>query len=360
MDEKAQKIEAAAKKSWGVIAAWIGGISAVIAFFGSIGGGVTWLRNRHHHNAEHEATMALAQVQASQRQYEAAVATYGQILKNDPLDALALDAQLDTAMQWTENFSVFVREGKDEGDVSGPALDEIFPVLAAGFSRAKGTRSADVQAHLGWAHFLNEKIAHREDDSAALENWHQALSTDPNNVYAHAMLGNWMLQSGGNFSEANEHLHSAVATGRALPFVRRLQIGGLLHLEVPGARAELMRVANQMRAAQEPLDSGLRQRISSWCFEGVVTNHEELAEALGAVPFDDAWKTYLWLAEPADNSSGNDHLLNQEFIHANLLELSGRRDEALAEYRDLHEKLRERSGSLQDQVEAGIKRLSRT
>lgn len=360
MDEQVQKIEVAAKKSWGVIIAWIGGISALIGFIGTVGGGVAWFRNHHRHSSEYRARMALAQVQANQKQYQAALATYGEILKEDPLDQSVLDAQLDAAMLWAENFSVFVREGKDEGDVSGPALDDIFPVLTSDFSRAKGTRAADVQAHLGWAHFLNEKIAHREDDSVALGNWHQALSTDPNNVYAHAMLGNWLLQSGGNLNEANGHLHSAVATGRALPFVRRLQIGGLLHLEVPGARAEIMRVASQMRVAQEPLDSGLRQRVSSWCFDPVVTNHEELAEALGAVPFDDAWRTYLWLAGTPDDGSENTQDLNQHFIRANLLELSGRRDAALAEYRGIYQKLQGRPGSLRDQVEAGIKRLNRT
>lgn len=85
-------------------------------------------------------------------------------------------------------------EGKDEGDLSGAALDEVLPALNAGLTRVKEkARIADVEAHLGWAHFLNAKMAQRERDSVAVDDWRSALSTDPLNVYAHAMLGSWML-----------------------------------------------------------------------------------------------------------------------------------------------------------------------
>jgi tetratricopeptide (TPR) repeat protein len=355
MSEEIQKVEVAAKRSWGIIMAWIGGISALIGFIGTIGGGFTWLKNHHRRNSQYTARMALAQTETKQKQYQDAIKTYDEILKDDPLDRAALDAQLDTAMLWVENFSILVPSGKDEGELSGPVLDEIFPVLNSGLTRVTGTRSADVQSHLGWGHFLNEKIAHREDDSVAIQDWRGALSADSANVYANAMLGNELLQSGGDLAEANQHLHAAAATGRALPFVRELQIGGLLHLEKPGARAEIMRVANQMMQRGEPLDAETRQRISSWCFDPVVTRHDELIEALGALPSDDAWKTYLWLSNDP-NTSGQD--VKQKFVHANLQEIAGRRDAALTEFKELKKELGSREGSLVDQVEAGIKRLT--
>ena len=359
MNEQLQNIEVTAKRSWGVIMAWIGGITAVIGFIGTIGGGLAWFRNHHRQSSEYTTRMELAQTETKQRQYRAALGTYGEILKEDPLDRPALDSQLDTAMLWIENFSVMVPAGRDEGDISGPALDDIFPVLNAGLTRVRGARSADVQAHLGWAHFLNEKIAHREDDSVAVENWREALKIDPDNVYAHAMYGNWLLQSGGNLSEAIGHFQKATATNRALSFVRSLQLGGFLHLEVPGARAEMVRVVNQMRIAGEPLDPAMRSRILNWCFNPVVTNHAELAEALGAVSSDDAWKTYLWLSENAGGELAESDNLNQQFIHATLLEVNGSRDGALAEFRSLQKKLHGHPGSLLDQVEAEIKNLSR-
>ena len=111
MKEKIGKIEVASKKTWKVVIAWVGGITALIGLFASLAGGVTWLINHHRHNVEYKARMALAQSEASQDQYAEALKTYGENLKDDPLDRPALDAELDTAMLWVENFSVDVPEG---------------------------------------------------------------------------------------------------------------------------------------------------------------------------------------------------------------------------------------------------------
>lgn len=357
MEKQMGKIEVAARKTWQVVMAWIGGITALIAFFGSIGGGVMWLVNHHRLNVEYKTKMAMAQSELDQKQYREALDTYGAILKDDPLNRLALDGQLNAAIEWVEDFSFDEREGKGE-DLSGAALNEILVVLTSGMTREKQTRLADVEAHLGWAHFLNTKIAQRENDSVAVSDWHDALALDSANVYAHAMLGNWMLQSGGNLNEAVEHFHSAVGTGRARPFVRRLQLGGLLYLEKPHARAELVRTANAMRIGGELMDPGFENRIANWCFDPVLTNHEELAEALGAVPNEEAWQTYLWLQPDPTSEARGDQNLNSQFIHANLLELSGRNDAALSAYRQIQTELRDRPGSLRNQVEGAIVRLT--
>ena len=117
-----------------------------------------------------------------------------------------------------------------------------------------------------------------------------------------------------------------------------------------------MKVANEMRNQGEPLDAGYRHRVANWLFGLSGPDHGELAEALTAVSSDDAWKTYVWLAgESGDNSETED--LHRMFIHANLLELSGNRDEALSEYRGLRQKLLHQPGPLQDAVEAAIQRL---
>ena len=80
-------------------------------------------------------------------------------------------------------------------------------------SRApSGTAAADVQAHLGWAHWLNQHVAEREfpPNAAAERNFRAALATDPSNVYANAMLGNWMTITVEVSTEAVEHFNSAI------------------------------------------------------------------------------------------------------------------------------------------------------
>jgi hypothetical protein len=49
-----------------------------------------------------------------------------------------------------------------------------------------------------------------------------------------------------------------------------------------------------------------------------------------------------------------------EFIQANLLEVSGKRSDALEKYRSLQKALKNESGSMKDSVNAAITRLSKS
>jgi len=359
MAQDMEKLEAVTKRTWPVVMAWIGGISAVIGFFVTISGTLDRITKHRKHKAEYEARMTLAKTQASQGEYRASLASYGDLLKEDSTDQTVLKAQLDTAMQWVENFGVYVRQGQNEADVSAPALDQILPVLTAGLTRAKGTDAADIEAHLGWAHWLNAQMTQRESGSIADSDLQDALKTDPTNTYAHALTGFLQLKTGGDLQEAAKHFHLAVASGRARPFVRRLQLGALIYLDKPGSRAELVRVANDMRKNGEAMDAGSRNRILAFCFDPIVTRHNELIESLSAVPNDEARKTYDWLRvrESSDDAEDSENL-QSEFIDANLLELSGKREESLAKYRDLHGKLGDGYSSVGKGVNEGIARLT--
>jgi len=357
MEKDSQQAEPSARKPWPVFMGWVGNTTALIGLFASLAGGVAWFVNHHRQKEEYQAKIALAQAQAKQEEYQASLQTYAEILKADPLDRSALDLQLNTAMQWTEDFHAPDLEGKSPAEQAASALDEILPILDSGLSRAKGSQAADVQAHIGWAHWLNQHIAHREFGSAAEQNFRGALATDPSNVYANAMLGNWMLQKRASFTEAVQHLDIAVSTGKARPFVRELQLGGLIYLDQPGARAELIKAVDQMRTSNEPIDEGTKRRILAFCFDSAVRDHAELVESLSGVPPDESWKTYLWLDDNAEGSQFQ--ATAHDFIHANVLELQGNRQEALDTYRLLARKLKNEPGPMKSSVDAAIARLSK-
>jgi tetratricopeptide (TPR) repeat protein len=349
------------EKVWAFLMSWAGRITAIVGLCATIAGGVTWVVTHHRQQKERAAQLALAQTQAAQGDYQASIETYAAILKMDPLDRVALENQLDAAMLWVENFSIPVPEGQSATDLAGRALDELTPILQAGLTRSLGTRAADVQAHLGWAHWLNQHFAEREYGPAAEQNFRAALATDPTNVYANAMLGNWMLQNGGDFTAAVEHLRVAAATGKARPFVRRFQMAALADsYDQPGARAELMRVANAMRAGGEPLDPDEKRDAFNTCCDITGNEHAQLVESLSAVPPHDAWLTYLWLEDSGSAASSNPlRRLIHQFIQASLLEISGQTAQALQEYRTLQQKLRAQPGtSLTDLVDAAVHRLS--
>lgn len=358
MDEEIQQIRQGAKREWPVVMGWVGGITALIGLFASVAGGVEWFVNHHKQKAEAEAKMALAQAQAKQAEYQASLQSDGDVLKANPLYRPALDQQLATAMLWVEDFHVPAREDQNAADPAALALDQIFPILDAGLTRSKGSPAADIQAHIGWAHWLNQHIAEREFGTASEKDLRAALASDPSNVYANAMLGNWILQNGGSFSEAIQHLDVAVATGNARPFVRKLQLGGLIYLDQKGARAALLRAVTDMRKFGEPLDESPKRRILGFCFDPVVVDSRELAESLSAVPPDETWKTYLWLDNMPEDTQGQREV--SDFIAANLLELAGKRKEALEKYRLLQQQLTDQSGSFKNSVDAAIARLSQT
>ncbi len=342
-----------------VILSWVGGATAVLGLIGSLTGWFHTFDNHRTQRAELNAQMAVAQGQAKQGEYRASVRSYSEILKTNPLYSPALEQQLDAAMLWVENFQVLGRDGASAADAAGPQLDEIMPVLDAGLAREKGPRAADVQAHVGWAHWLNWHIAEREPGSAAEKNLRSALELDKTNVYANAMLGNWMLQNNGSFQEAIGHFNTAVATGKARPLVREMQVGGLLHDEVRGARAELVKAVNDMRKNGEALDPEEKHRILGFCYNPAVTDQAELVESLSAVPEDEAWKTYLWLGDTRNDETASTQSLNREFIYANLLEVSGKRKEALEKYRSLQQDPQTKHFMFRDRVDDAVKRLSK-
>jgi tetratricopeptide (TPR) repeat protein len=359
MEDEVQKPEPGVKKAWPLFMSWVGSASALIGLFVTLAGGVTWLISHHRQETERQAKMALAEAQENQGEYPAAIQSYGDILKSDSSYRPALDQQLNAAMLWVENFSVLVREDQSATDLAAPALDQILAVLDSGLTRAKGSQAADVQAHLGWAHWLNQHIAEREFGSAAEQNFHAALASDPSNVYANAMLGNWMLQTGGNFNEAIQHFDTAVSTGKARPFVRKLQLGGLIYHETPGARAEMFKAANDMRKGSEQLDEDSKRRILAFCCDPAITDHAQLVESLSAVSGDQAWKTYRWLDDKQGQAPlTGTHLLVRDFIEANLLEISGKREESLQKYRLLQRQLPSQGSTMKKSVAGAIARLS--
>jgi tetratricopeptide (TPR) repeat protein len=359
MEDEVQKPEPGVKKAWPLFMSWVGSASALIGLFVTLAGGVTWLISHHRQETERQAKMALAEAQENQGEYPAAIQSYGDILKSDSSYRPALDQQLNAAMLWVENFSVLVREDQSATDLAAPALDQILAVLDSGLKRAKGSQAADVQAHVGWAHWLNQHIAEREFGSAAEQNFHAALASDPSNVYANAMLGNWMLQTGGNFNEAIQHFDTAVSTGKARPFVRKLQLGGLIYHETPGARAEMFKAANDMRKGSEQLDEDSKRRILAFCCDPAITDHAQLVESLSAVSGDQAWKTYLWLDDKQGKAPlGGSQLLVRDFIEANLLEISGKREESLQKYRLLQRQLPSQGSTMKKSVAGAIARLS--
>ncbi len=340
---------------WVAAAAVAVGIAVVLAANAGLG---PWRAGRERRDRIAQL-MQTAATQSQQTAYESAVDSYQQVLDVDPTNRAALDSQVDAAMRWLENFHVLIPEGQRAEDLAGPPLARLKNVLEAGLSRAgdRTPRAADILAHLGWVHWLNEKMAFKEFHGAE-PLFTQAIAIDPSNVFANAMMGNWLLQTHGDNATAIRSFQTAVSTGKERPLVRAMQVGGLMHDDDPGMRAELVKVLNQMRASNEPLDPGTRSR-ARYLYDVTMAQGDEFREVLTAVPADENWKTYMWLSPSAPADAGE--RCKRDFVQASLAEFAGDRAAASNGFRTLLPKLKAEGMSYRmiDYAQAAVTRLSR-
>jgi hypothetical protein len=307
-----------------------------------------------------EAQLATARSQIGRGEYESAFRSSQKVVDKHPEYRAASDLHTDAAMGWVRNFHVLVPEGKKAEDLAGPALAEVISALDAALARTTEKVSrADILAHLGWAHWLNQKIAQKEFGSAAERDLREALKLDPSNVYANAMLGNWMIQSNRPADQALQHFEIAVKTGRERPFVRQMQLGAMTYNDEPRIVQALIQATNDMRKNGEPIEDPNKRRTLT-AFSPIRTM-DELKQTLSAVSPDEALATFEWLDGPdGEGSDANDRRLRHDFIKAIILEISGKKQEALAAFSALERELKAKgfSGRFADHVSGAVKRLS--
>lgn len=336
---------------------WVAGIAAVI---GLVLSGIQLVGpafSRLHNRSEADRLLSEAKTESDNGDYHTALATYDHALQLVPEYAAAKQGRCDAAMAWLRNFSAAGADDKEVESRASAQLSELFPILEADLAGQKGSRQADILAHIGWAHWLNFHIALKDVPSSSEKSFRRALEVDSRNVYANAMLGNWLLQNGLRLAEAKEHFDVAVASGRERSFVRQLQLGGMIYADNIQTRIELTRVANEMRKNGEKISGSDKSRIISTNYAPDMVEDAELVEILSALTPDDAWATYVWLDEATDSSSAAWRSEQRKFIEAKIKEISGKNSEALAIYRSLLTELRTNS-ILAPRVALAIKNLA--
>lgn len=335
--------------------AWIGVVTTLIGLITGLSGLMGPLKGWWHQGRQSHALIITAQRQSELGEYSAAMDTLAEILKANPGDKQALRTRLDVAMAWIENM----RTPRHDLDAVAPQARTIFdrltPVLEGGLGTSKGYRAADVVAHLGWLNLLKWRIL---GQSGIIEaHLREALRMEPENVFANSMFGEWVLLTHGTLDEARIHFATALKSGKAKAFVRGCQLEGMIYDDDPGVRAELIRVANQMRKDDDPISGGDKGRIHSY-FSTTIGTDAELREVVMSAPPDEIWATYEWVSPPLSDASDFDKL-ERRFIQANINEVSGKKDEALQIYRSLQKEIKDPNVRIAQRVRDAVLRLSR-
>lgn len=267
------------------------------------------------------------------------------------LDAPRLElrkAQEDLAMAWLRD--VRVPEGKTFADV----VDPLLVVITRGSIDAEGVREADLLAHLGWAYFLKSRDRGTDIDPAL--SYEKALAIDPDNPYANAFWGHWIVWQRGSIDEANRHFAAALAGGREHDFVRRLQLAALRNYTAPEVEGALLRAVDEMRRNGEVVDEATRRYVFGIYF-AAFNSDVYLRRVLGALPPQQHIETIraLYVDEGFDPSQ----VSHRDALIALLQEEAGDREGALATWRAIRKALGpDDDGRVANQADAALARLA--
>jgi hypothetical protein len=297
-----------------------------------------------------EALLAEASAQRRRDQFPEALATLARARELAPAAETVRRTQDDVAMEWIRNVRV-------EGDTSsfGEAIKPALAVVDASLPAATGAHRADLLAHSGWASFLMWRDGNRKLDPA--EWYREALTLDPQNPFANAMLAHWTLFRDDDVATAAALFDTAVEAGRALDAVRTLQWAAYGNSSTPEAHAERVRLADAMRRGGEKLNMSQAQALwNPYYFATLGGRERERQLLLNALPPDDHISTLAWAFDEYA-AKDESRRLAIRYYTALLHARAGRVNQAVNELRMLDQELAPNPGSLRDAVQLAIKRL---
>jgi len=330
---------------------WVGYITAILSLFAMLVGIVRYVANRVETNRKIVTLISSEQLQARGRDYASAWQTLEQASNLKPNSSEVLAAQVTLAEEWLED--IHVQEPEKFSDVTA----KVEPVLTRSIASSKpGEARADLLSHLGWAYFLESRDGRDNLDPAGT--YAQAIADDPNNPYAQAMWGHWILWNGGKLSDAEQHFALAMTSQRQGDFVRRLQLGALEDCSTDECREEIVRVATVMRKEQQTVDEDMRRRILNIYYFEFVPQDSRTTRFIDAVPRAEHVATFRWLFDGLDLDDSKSVL--RTYYLAALQDAAGQDNDALTNYRLVHEKMPSHSGPVADATDAAIKRLSKS
>lgn len=332
---------------------WVGYLTAVFSLCATVLGVAKYVYNRVETRKSLNSLFATEAEQQKLRDYPSAWQTLEKAAKLVPDSAEVRAEQEKLAMLWLDDMHL--QENQSWSDV----VQKLEPVLTRAVTAAKpGRYQADLRAHIGWAYFLESRDGRFDLDPAGP--YREAIAEDPNNPYAEAMWGHWILWDHCyRVKEAAPHFAAALASQRESDFVRRLQLAALLDCGGEDAEQEVIRVVNAMRKEQRTVTDWDRSHIYGIYYSEFSYESAKTSEFINAVPPAEHIATFHWLFDNWDMADATTPWSHALYL-ARLQEAAGQRDEALANYKSVLSHTPPHSGPRWEVADAGVKRLSRS
>lgn len=216
-------------RPWNAVARvlkWMGGITVVISLvLGSVQ--INGLFNDwQERKVAVSQLIAAAALQTDASDYKGAWKLIDEALILNPSSLSARQQQMTVAMAWLRNIQV------QGDDTFSYIVNKLLPTLYIGSVNENAKTAANALAHIGWANHL--QVSEGAGGLEVEEYYRRALNIDPDNVYAHAMWGYWVLSqanravnSDADLAVAKFHFSAAFDAGQERAFVRKLQLSAL-------------------------------------------------------------------------------------------------------------------------------------
>lgn len=330
---------------------WVGAATAILSLVFGLQQLVTRISDYRQERRQISELLETADLQRASAHYAVAWSSLEEAAELDAEDEDVRRAREDVAMDWLRNIRV--RRGEE---TFTEIVNEVLPVIQRGAVRASGSRRADLIAHLGWADFL--RVQDGRGGLRPEELYRRAASVDPDNPFAHAMWGHWILWRSDDIEEARSHFSAALASGREREYVRRMQLTALWNMDADVAEPEFVRVANEMRKNGTPVDPAFLDRLF-WIYtrrgSRIMSADASNGVIEAVVPPSEELETVRWMFADMDLSDGERRQL--DFVLASLQEAAGRREAALEAFESLRPRLTP-GGAMGVRTDSAIRRLS--
>lgn len=333
---------------------WVGGITAVLSMIITMGQVGKIYQNMQDKEKTVSEFIKIGNLQRDRGNYSAAWDSYAEAITLNPGSRHARDERVQLAMLWMRKT-----RGTEKKLNFSEIADRLSPVLFRGVTLSKGKKAADYIAHLGWAMYLKSQDGNaRRIDVQPYFDW--AIKEDPQNAYAHAMLGFWMLFRRQPLTEVKPHFEIALAsiapTDKAE--IRDLQISALLNSGGRDIESETLRVTDELYRQGETLSIGNRRQVlniyeRNWRPK----DWKMLSTALSP---EVHLKMLSILSKGQNRPVGPK--LNLHFVEARLLQTQGESQKALEIYQSIQGFFggKGQSSSLLQKTEAAIVELTNT
>src|SRR3569833_616792 len=271
---------------------WIGYVTAELSLIAGIRGLQVLISGKVESHQKTESLLASEQLQLRAHDYETAWQTLEQAAQTGGEADKVREARETLAMEWLEN--IHVQDTQKFSDI----VKKLDPVLTSGAAAAKTPQhKADLLAHLGWSYFLRGRDGMTGVDPA--QTYADAVQADPNNPYAQAMWGHWILWNSRQPAGAAPHFEAALRSSRQRDFVRRLQLSALLNSQIQACDQEIARVQNAIRKEDGSVDEDTRQRLFSLYDQELISSGDS-AGFINAVAPSEQLLTFHWLFDRLD------------------------------------------------------------